>query len=417
MPPKKRAASTKQGKEKPSTAGGNGGRGAKGKKGGKRKGTKTAANNNTTSRSGPTSTASAASVLARLESPEDVVVIPGDDQLRQCVRLQSLADELSFSLVALRTKLARLEHRIRESGNAAVLPFQLRRAQEEKVVLERETESTSRVIRQLLVMSSQIESLQTMKDEVFVETKEDLLHEIEALRAERDSRLDAIRDGYAERINMLQRYWPWRQLLELGDTTVGATFAEELARGPRYRNVGIQNNIQSEYIVEQLHWLEALSAREEGFRVQLRHLDTLVEDLNDINELLESTLTCSVCGLLFDEPVLFWPCGHSFCVACFDSLAIAPSLFRCPVCGGIGSEGYAHNLLLADTVAKWMFKDAGYGDLQGPQNAIRLHLSRFRKDRIDGRIRDLRALLREHKKKEALLGGEEEAITISYRVY
>ncbi|EPY43204.1 hypothetical protein AGDE_00718 [Angomonas deanei] len=217
---------------------------------------------------------------------------------------------------------------------------------------------------------------------------------------------------------MLQRYWPWRQLLELGDTAVGATFEEELARGPRYRNVGIQNNIQSDYILQQLHWVEQIVQREETFRKHLQNLDSMIEDLNDINELLESTLTCTVCGLLFEAPVLFWPCGHTFCQVCFQSLAIAPSLYRCPTCGSIGSEGYVHNLLVSDTVAKWIFKDAGYGDLQEPLNNIRVHLSRFRRTRMESKIEELKELLADYQSSEKSKNMQDlRTIDITYRAF
>lgn len=96
-----------------------------------------------------------------------------------------------------------------------------------------------------------------------------------------------------------------------------------------------------------------------------------------------------MCGLLYEDPVIFWPCGHTFCLECFHSLAIAPSLYRCSVCGSIGSEGYVHNLLIADTVAKWMFKDSGYRDIDGPLNAIRTHMMRFQKQSLTSRLQML----------------------------
>lgn len=360
----------------------------------------------------------AAASPAVASKPSDGIVIPDSSQLMRSKKLQSVADQLQGSLSALHRKLSGMEKRMQVTGGAALLPFQLRRAKQEKEELEREIAATQKTIKRLILMSDQITQIINMKQDIAKETRAGLLREIDSLRREIETKEETIRRGYTQRINMLQRYWPWRQLKELGDTTVGKTFEEELSRGPRYRNVGVQNNIQSDYIRQQIHWLQQLGCQEGIFRSHLHHLDVMVEDLNDVTELLETAMTCGVCGLIYEEPVLFWPCGHSFCLECFASLAIAPSLFRCPICGSIGSEGYLHNLLLAETVAKWMFKDSGYGDLQAPLSAIRVHLSRLRQDEIQGRIRALTEELEVSKKQEAVTKQNgDEAVTISYRLY
>ncbi|KAL7699458.1 Zinc finger C3HC4 type (RING finger) containing protein [Lotmaria passim] len=348
----------------------------------------------------------------------DGVVIPDSSQLMRSKKLQFLADQLQSSLTVLYRKLSGMEKRMQVTGGAALLPFQLRRAKQEKDELEREIAATQKTIKRLLLMSDQIAQIIKMKQAVFKDTKASLLKEIDNLQHEVETKEETIRRGYMQRISMLQRYWPWRQLKELGDITVGKTFEEELSRGPRYRNVGVQNNIQSDYIRQQIHWLQKLGCQEGIFRNHLHHLDVMVEDLNDVTELLETAMTCGVCGLIYEEPVLFWPCGHSFCLECFASLAIAPSLFRCPTCGSIGSEGYLHNLLLADTIAKWMFKDSGYGDLQAPLSAIRVHLARFRQDEIQERVRSLQEELQRSKREELLpKNNTDDAVTISYRLY
>ncbi|KPI88850.1 hypothetical protein ABL78_2044 [Leptomonas seymouri] len=355
--------------------------------------------------------------VANLSKDGDTVVVPDANQLMRSKRLQSLADQLQGSLAILYRKLDTMQKRIQVTGGAALLPFQLRRAKQEKEELEREVEATQKTIKRLLLMSDQIQQMMQMKEVVFKETRESLMKEIEELSREYDSKEETIRRGYIQRINMLQRYWPWRQLKELGDTTVGKTFEEELNRGPRYRNVGIQNNIQSDYIRQQIHWLQQLVSQESVFRSHLKHLDVMVEDMNDVTELLETEMTCGVCGLIYEEPVLFWPCGHSFCLQCFTSLAIAPSLYRCPTCGSIGSEGYLHNLLLAETIAKWMFKDSGYGDLQAPLSSIRVHLSRFHQDEVRDRIATLKQELDVSQEAESTTKSTDDAVTISYRVY
>ncbi|KAG5499867.1 hypothetical protein GH5_04003 [Leishmania sp. Ghana 2012 LV757] len=350
----------------------------------------------------------------------EVVVIPDAAQLMHSKRLQCLADQLERSLAALRSMLDCLQKRMQNAGRGALLPFQLRRAKKEKEELEREIKATKHTIKKLVLMSTQMTQMIELKNKVLESTRMRFLEEIAGLKQQVSDNSKQIHRGYAQRINLLERYWPWRQLRELGDTTVGATFEEELTRGPRFRHIGIQNNIQSDYILQQLHWLQELCNHEDVFRGHMRHLEDMVEDLNDITELLETTMTCTVCGMLYERPVLLWPCGHSFCLACFDCLSIAPSLYRCPTCGSIGSEGFLHNLLLAETVAKWMFKDRGYGDTQTPINAIRAHLPRFRRDQIQSRISHLKSeLLNSHGNTSStgMDAAERERITISYRLY
>lgn len=353
-------------------------------------------------------------------SNADPMYLPTNKHLLRAKQLQVIADQLAHSLTALRSTLAEKEARITSSRGRAVLPFQIRRVEKEKEQLEIEIRQTTRTIRTLLLMSNQMEEMMNRKRELEANTRTELEAQIAALEQEKAENDVRIRDGYVQRIGMLRRYWQWRQLRELGDTSVGVSFKVELARGPRFRNVGIQNNIQSDYMARQLQWLETFAAREGNFLQQLKKLDGLIEDLADIGELMEGTLTCAVCGLLYDEPVLMWPCGHTFCCICFDSLAIAPSLFRCPTCGSIGSEGFVHNLLLAETVAKWMFKDAGYDDLQGPVNSIRLHLGRFNHDEVRERVNELKEALSRQRTGENSSQNTsrgEDLITVTYRPY
>lgn len=347
------------------------------------------------------------------------IELPEVDEIMEAERgINDIARKLPRSLQLLNHKLKEMERRIQQTHERAVLPFQIRRAQQERKHLREEIFRTEHVIRELNVMSNQMHDVLKLRDTVKAEMVQEMKDEVEALKKEKQDHYEDIRQGYINRINLLHLYWPWRQLLELGDTNVGTTFKEELDRGPRYRNVNIQNAIQSEMTDQQLKWLEEIVNREDVFRGHLNKLDALVEDLTDITDLLETALTCQVCGLLFEDPVVFWPCGHTFCYICFQSLKISSSLHRCPTCSSIGSEGFLHNLLIGESVAKWMFKDSGYGDLKGPMTNIRLHLSRFSRQNIQSRITELREAM----KNRALdnLRGKvpgEELITVSYRAY
>ncbi|CCW62349.1 unnamed protein product [Phytomonas sp. EM1] len=347
--------------------------------------------------------------------------------------LQQLADRLAHSLEALRESLAEKEQclaALEEQKRAAEFqisnvfqrrptsPPNLNRIRQEKVQLETEIEKTNHTIRELIALSNRLDQIRQHRTKSLGSAKKKLEMEIKELEIEKQMNASIIREGFVNRINLLRRYWPWRQLLELGDTTVASTFEEELKRGPRYRNVGLQNNVQSDYLEQQIKWLETLQTRESAFQNRLWQLEKFVEDLYDINDMIEEALLCKVCGLLYDDPVLFWPCGHSFCHDCFQSLAIAPSLYRCPICGSIDSEGFVHNLLLGDTVAKWMFKDLGFNGLQAPLSSIRIHLMRFQKTHSDSKLVKLKQILKEQTFKESQGGASDSNdITISYRTY
>lgn len=347
-----------------------------------------------------------------------MIRIPSKDELMEANKeLSGIAEELPQALKNLEIIRSIMEKRIEQTREKAILPFQVRRARLERRAIREEIRRTERAIKEVHLMTRQLENVLSLQETVKKNHMQDLQLEMEALKREKAIYEDAIREGTINRINLLRLYWPWRQLQELGDIHAAKTFAEELQRGPRFRNVNLQNNIQSDMAEHQLRWLENLVNREDIFRGHLSKLDNLVDDLTDVTELLESALTCAVCGLLFEDPVLFWPCGHTFCLVCFESLKISPNLYRCPSCSSLGSEGFLHNILVGDSVAKWMFKDSGYGDLKGPMINIRSHLLRFSRQNIHGRIKELRQAI--HKRDLRKIKGVRptEEITVSYRAY
>lgn len=390
---------------------------AKGSKG--RKGKKGKKRSESPQRPSPRDMSSSPDLANTLKnfSPSAAVEVPQEDEVMVAKReIRDISRNLTRSLAILNRKREDLERRIEQTQERAVLPFQHRRAQQQSRELRKEIQRTEHVMEEIKLMTSQLQEVSKLRESVMEATKKEIVEEVERLTLEKASHKDAIRAGFVDRICLLNVYWPWRQLLELGDMKVGTIFQDELARGPRYRNVGIQNNIQSETSERQLRWLEEIVNREDVFRGHLNKLDALVEDLMDITDFLETALTCQVCSLLFEDPVVLWPCGHTFCYVCFRSLIISPSLYRCPTCSCIGSEGFVHNLLIGDAAAKWMFKDSGYGDLKGPMTSIRLHLSRFSRQNIQNRIVQLRDAIK-NRALFNLRSSNDELITISYRAY
>ncbi|CCW68685.1 unnamed protein product [Phytomonas sp. Hart1] len=371
------------------------------------------------------------------QTPKEVDGISGgDDQNPSRPRaLETLTDRLTKSLAGLQNNLDGMKERIKVleeqknvvesvgwSVNASKEKWSqnhdLTRIRQERVQLENEIEKTNRTIQNLLALSDRLEEIHQHQLKNLTSSRQKLELEIKNLELEKQMNASIIREGFVKRIHLLHRYWPWRQLVELGSTNVGATFEEELKRGPRYRHVGVQNNIRIDYLGQHIKWLETLKSSENAFQNRIWQLEKFVEDLYDINSMIEDSLSCKVCGLLYDEPVIFWPCGHSFCYDCFGSLAIAPSLYRCSVCGSIDSEGFLHNLLLADTVAKWMFKDLGFNSIQTPLSGVRIHLSRLQRFNTDTKLAKLKELLKQQFLKTSKNGASDnDSITISYRMY
>lgn len=353
------------------------------------------------------------------DDDDDTLNIPQEDELmRMDKQISEIAKTMPVTCAKLRQKLKKIEANIEKTRENVVLPFQIRRAKQERRVLRREIENTEHVLEELNLMSTQLQYVIKLRDNVRGEALEAMKEEVKQLKEERETRVEAIREGFISRINLLHLYWPWRQLFELGDTNIKPTFKEELMRGPRYRNVNLQNVIQSELLDNQLHWLESLMNREDVFRGHLRKLDGLVEDLTDITDLLESSLTCEVCDLLFENPVMLWPCGHTFCYVCCESLKIGPHVYRCPICRSVGTEGFIHNLNIGDSVGKWMFKDSGYGDLKVPLDKIRTHTARFKRESIADMILSIRELIRARAiANMQCRAGTDEMITVSYRAY
>ncbi|KAG8348877.1 hypothetical protein TRVL_00292 [Trypanosoma vivax] len=325
---------------------------------------------------------------------------PRIERLMSMRQPHQMALELTESLTALRLRLADLEVERLNYETMSGGGSQARRAYDREAVLELEVRKTVKLLRHITKLSKIIDTLIRLREVTHSSTVTAMLREIDELRAKVAENDAKIRECSINRISMLQRYWLWRTLQELGDMTVGRTFADELARGPRYRSIGIQNTIFSDTLEEQLLWLQRFVEKEKTFRDHVQRLENFVEEFTDMNDALEEALTCRLCGLLFEDPVIFWPCGHSFCLVCFDSLSVAPSLFRCSTCGSLGSEGYVHNLLLSESVAKWMFKDAGYADVHGALSLIRLHLSKFQRNVISSRIDDLEERLAGEREKE-----------------
>ncbi|CBH11439.1 hypothetical protein, conserved [Trypanosoma brucei gambiense DAL972] len=357
--------------------------------------------------------------LAVEESPEEDIVTFGAEALNRLLSMrhpQQIAADLTRSLSSLRQRLAQLEMEWLGFESSAVGSTYACRARDQKDKLEHEVRKTEKMTRHLILLGRVLDRIFELRTSVFDSERTAMEAEVEELTKRVEKNDEEIRSCYINRISLLHRYWVWRTLQELGDMTVGRTFAEELARGPRYRSIAIQNRILSDTLERQLEWLQRFLEKEEVFCGRVRQLERFVEEFTDMNDALEEVLTCRVCNLLFEDPVVFWPCGHSFCLQCFDSLSVAPSLFRCPLCGSMGSEGYVHNLLLSESVAKWMFKDACYADVHGALSLVRLHLSKFRRNIISSRMEQLEERLTAERGRE-LASDTLDDMDIVYRAY
>lgn len=195
----------------------------------------------------------------------------------------------------------------------------------------------------------------------------------------------------AAREDLVRQYWTWRQRREIGDATAAPSFAQELERGPRFRDVAVQNEIQADFLPRQVLKMVQMMKREQVFRHQVNQIQSLVLDIEAVNRSIRAELTCALCGGIFAEPLLMWPCGHSFCAACFDTLSVGPSVFRCHTCGTLGTEGATPNLSLNDLVGRWLFQTSGFSNLTLSVDGVVAHLDKFRRVEVEKRLGALSA--------------------------
>ncbi|PHS00038.1 MAG: hypothetical protein COA68_07500 [Oceanobacter sp.] len=238
-------------------------------------------------------------------------------------------------------------------------------------------------------LQKQTEDSVQLREELLGKAKFPLMAELRELEDRVLKNTAALHQAHLNRKNLVKQYWQWRQRVELGDVKAGKTFEEELERGPRFRHVGVQNVIQTEYLSQQVDWLRQLLRREQTFRRHVLRVESLVNELREVNLLVDQSLRCPVCQQICKDPVSLWPCGHSFCQACFETLSVSAYLHRCSVCFSVGSEGCLPNLLLSEIIAKWAVKEAGYSNVTDSLREVKDHMEMFQRDKMQLRLNAL----------------------------
>jgi E3 ubiquitin-protein ligase RNF180 len=239
-------------------------------------------------------------------------------------------------------------------------------------------------------MATALEQRVRESEDIISMTKQPLVDEIRALEKTSRELVSALYTARVNRQTLVRKFWAWRRNAQLGDTKVGATFAEEMSRGPPFKSVGIQSDVSLDQRENQIQWLQRLLLMEGSLRRHAGNIRSAVEQLEEVNGLIETCIRCPLCSHHFTEAVQFWPCGHVYCLHCFDALKTGPSVYRCVFCGSMSVEGYVSSILMNEIVARWGFKDSGYSDMMEALRKALAELSMLNSKTLESRLKHLR---------------------------
>ena len=256
------------------------------------------------------------------------------------------------------------------------------------------------IAEQLSMVESKVRDTAKFREDLLGRERAPLLRALRDFTQQHYDNAEKIAKGQLQRRNLLKQYWEWRKAVHLGDTTAAKNFREEFQKGPKFRNIAVQNSIQQDSLTNQLLWLKHLMRREFHFKKNVAVLERLVNDLNTVTLEMEDCLRCKVCDKLFDDPVVFAHCGHTYCSRCHDLLLIEINLYRCAICGQVGSDAYVPNVSIAEIEAKWWFKDSGYADISLAIEQVKSNLARFESNKLNWKIAALEERIADEKKKQ-----------------
>eukprot|EP01065_Artemidia_motanka_P030172 TRINITY_DN3618_c0_g2_i1.p1 TRINITY_DN3618_c0_g2~~TRINITY_DN3618_c0_g2_i1.p1 ORF type:complete len:1285 (+),score=365.89 TRINITY_DN3618_c0_g2_i1:47-3856(+) len=132
----------------------------------------------------------------------------------------------------------------------------------------------------------------------------------------------------------------------------------------RYMERGVQNNIELELGLScPGNDRVSLARRERLIRGEFQNLRGAISRLIEFNCELEAEITCNHCVELCGDPRILWPCGHTFCHTCLESMKVGEEGWRCARCGMLTGDGHVANCFTRQLIAKWDFKECGYHDL------------------------------------------------------
>ncbi len=192
--------------------------------------------------------------------------------------------------------------------------------------------------------------------------------------------------------DLVRQYVLWRRRREFDEDAVAPTFEEELALGPRQKDIGIQCDVQAETLPMQVLKMVRLVEEEDTLRRHVKGIRSIVGDMMNINRYMEIELTCPVCERLFVNCVVAWPCGHSYCAQCYESLLISPGLYRCRLCSLYSTEGCTPNFTVNEVVGRWLFKMSGFSDVNTSVDSVSAQLAAFSKSEVQRVLKALAAV-------------------------
>jgi len=219
-----------------------------------------------------------------------------------------------------------------------------------------------------------------------------LRDEIQALQAKTASTAGGIDRAREERNALVRQYVIWRRRREFDEDAVAPTFEQELQIGPRTRDVETQCVVQSETLPMQILKLVRVMDEEDTLKDSLRTIRSIVRDMDSINKFMRLELTCPVCRRIFEDCVVMWPCGHSYCGRCFETLQQAPGLFRCQVCGLTSADGCTASCTVNEVVGRWLFKNSGFSEVVTSADEVQSQLAVFSKGEVQRMLRALSAV-------------------------
>ena len=86
----------------------------------------------------------------------------------------------------------------------------------------------------------------------------------------------------------------------------------------------------------------------------LRNLIAAIANTSEFHQNVEVELCCRQCFGIFEDPVILWPCGHTFCRSCVqETMYRGLETIECAECGS-QCCGYSPNVAVEGITTKWL---------------------------------------------------------------
>jgi rubrerythrin len=140
---------------------------------------------------------------------------------------------------------------------------------------------------------------------------------------------------------------------------VDRTEAEDNGSGVFLVHAGLQCLLRPNAADEALRVLHNIAMKEKMVNHMITHMEGLIVDIDEHDHKLERELACPQCGVVRDENVVLWPCGHAFCGHCVFGAQTERGEFVCPSCQNTTTEAPIPNVVVNMMAARVNFKRSG----------------------------------------------------------